>query len=109
MAQQVHTQFIDDLDGAEAAGTVSFALDGASYEIDLSSAHSSELHATLDQYIAHARRVTPRRGSRGGRRRGNAVDTAKVREWAKDHGIDIKERGRVPATVTEQYRAAVGA
>jgi hypothetical protein len=107
MAQQIQTLFVDDLDGGEAAGTVRFALDGTAYEIDLSTAHSEELHRALNQYIEHARRVgsMTRRASRGGRR-GPLVDNARVREWAREHGIDIKERGRVPASVIQEYQAA---
>ncbi|TVZ05048.1 Lsr2 family protein [Trebonia kvetii] len=108
MAQKIQTLFIDDLDGSEAAGTVHFGLDGTEYEIDLTTAHSGELRSALELYIRHARRTgTARRAPR--LRRGNdTVDTAKVREWAKEQGIEIKDRGRVPATVVEKYQAAVG-
>lgn len=107
MAQKIQTLFIDDLDGGEAEGTVRFALDGTEYEIDLSAAHSDELHNALAQYIGHARKISaaPKRAPRG-RRGADVVDTAKVREWAKNQGIDIKERGRVPGNVVEQYRLA---
>ena len=110
MAQRIQTLLIDDLDGGEAAGTVRFGLDGTEYEIDLSAAHSEELRKALERYLAHARRAggaakTAARGRRGGA----AVDTAKVREWAKGQGIEIKDRGRVPAGVVEQYQAAAGA
>lgn len=112
MAQKIQTLFIDDIDGGEAEGTVRFGLDGSEYEIDLSTTHSDELRATLQTYIAHARKLTSvaRRGTtaRTGRRT-SAIDTTAVRTWAKEQGIEIKERGRVPATVVEQYRAAVGA
>jgi hypothetical protein len=109
MAQQIQTLFIDDIDGGEAAGTVRFALDGVDYEIDLSTKHTAALHTALGKYIDHARKVGgTRRATRGaGRRNASTVDTHKVREWAKEQGIDIKERGRVPANVVEQYRAAV--
>lgn len=109
MAQRIQTLFIDDLDGSEAAGTVRFGLDGTEYEIDLSTAHSEQLRNALEQYISHARRTgTPKRASRS--QRGNStVDTAKVRDWAKEQGIEIKDRGRVPAAVVEKYQAAVGA
>jgi len=110
MAQRIQTLFIDDLDGGEAAGTVRFGLDGTQYEIDLSAAHSQELREALEQYISHARRAggIARRAARGSR--GNsAVDTAKVREWAKEQGIEIKDRGRVPANVVEKYNTAIGA
>ena len=65
------------------------------------------LHKVLAGYGTHARKAagTARRGSRG-RRGDGALDTRKIREWAKGQGIDIKERGRVPAEVIEKYQAA---
>jgi hypothetical protein len=110
MAQQIQTLFIDDIDGGDAAGTVRFALDGVDYEIDLSTKHTDELHTALDKYIGHARKVGgTRRATRGPvRRNASAVDTHKVREWAKEQGIEIKDRGRVPADVVTRYREAVG-
>lgn len=110
MAQRIQTLLIDDLDGGEAAGTVRFGLDGAEYEIDLSAAHDDELRKELQQYLAHARRTggAPRTAART-RRGGPAVDTAKVREWAKEQGIEVKDRGRIPAGVVEQYQTAAGA
>jgi nucleoid-associated protein Lsr2 len=109
MAQRIHVLLVDDLDGGEAAGTVRFGLDGTDYEIDLSAAHSGELRQALGLYVAHARRAggTGKSAARG--RRGSAVDTAKVREWAKEQGIEVRDRGRVPADVVEQYKAATGA
>jgi hypothetical protein len=109
MAQKVQTLFIDDIDGGDAEGTVRFALDGTDYEIDLSAAHSAELHQTLDGYIRHARRTGAARRAARGRAAAQALDTHKVREWAKDNGFDIKERGRVPADVVASYKAATGA
>jgi len=109
VAQKIQTLFIDDLDGGEAAGTVRFGLDGTEYEIDLSTAHTAELRATLDQYVAHARRAGAKRGSQSTRRGNDAVDIHRVREWAREHGIDIKERGRIPADVVSKYKAAGGA
>jgi hypothetical protein len=110
MAQRTQVLFIDDLDGGEAAGTVRFGLDGTEYEIDLSAAHSEELRQALGRYIGHARRTggTARSATRS-RRTSAAVDTAKVREWAKGKGIEVKDRGRVPADILEQYNAAAGA
>jgi len=110
MAQRIQTLLIDDLDGGEAAGTVRFGLDGTEYEIDLSAPHDEELRKALQRYLAHARRTggTGRNAART-RGSGGAVDTAKVREWAKEQGIEVKDRGRVPANVVEQYQAAAGA
>ncbi len=109
MAQQIQTFFVDDIDGGDATGTVRFALDGAEYEIDLSAEHTDELRTVLGKYIGHARKVGgTRRAARGGRRRASSIDTHEVREWAKGQGIDIKDRGRVPADVVIRYREAVG-
>ncbi len=108
MAQRVQTLFIDDIDGGEAAGTVRFALDGVEYEIDLSIEHTDELHTALGKYIGHARKVGGTARRRGGRRGASTIDTTAVRAWAREQGIDIKDRGRVPADVVAKYRAATG-
>ena len=106
MAHKLQTLFVDDIDGSEAEGTVRFGLDGADYEIDLSQAHREELRRTLASYVAHARKISTRRPR--GYRASSAVDTHKVREWAKEQGIEIKERGRVPAGIVDKYRKAAG-
>jgi hypothetical protein len=111
MAQKIQTLFIDDIDGGEAEGTVRFALDGTDYEIDLNARHTEDLRNTLANYVAHARKVggTARRGTARGGRRPSAVDTVAVRTWARENGIDIKDRGRVPADVVAKYQASAGA
>ncbi len=111
MAQKIQTLFIDDIDGGTAEGTVRFALDGAAYEIDLSAKHGDELRQALATYIGHARKVGGARRSSAtpGRRGASATDTHAVREWARGAGIDIKDRGRVPADVVAKYKAAVAA
>lgn len=111
MSQKIQVAFIDDLDGSEAVGTVSFALDGTAYEIDLSKKHTAELNAALAPFISSARKTTS-----AGRRKGAVssngskrnTDTAAIRDWAAGQGISLKSRGRVPADVVEKYRAAVG-
>ena len=109
MAQKIQALFIDDIDGSEAEGTVRFGLEGTDYEIDLSVAHREELDKALATYIAHGRKVAgPRRNARGGRRSASATDTHKVRAWAREQGIEIKERGRIPANIVAQYSEATG-
>lgn len=110
MVQKIQTLFIDDIDGGAAEGTVRFGLDGTEYEIDLNAKHTEELRKVLANYAAHGRKAggTTRRTSRGRRPDAGAVDTAKVREWAKESGYDIRDRGRVPANVVEKYKAAMG-
>jgi Lsr2 len=108
LAQKIQAVFVDDIDGGEAEGTIRFGLDGVGYEIDLSVAHSEELHKALAPYIAHARKAGGTRRAARGRRDGSAIDTHKVREWARGQGIEIKQRGRVPADIVEKYRQATG-
>ncbi len=102
VAQKIQTLFIDDLDGSEAEGTVRFGLDGAEYEIDLNAGHAQELRDALARYIAAARRAA--RGARRGS--ANGLNTTEVREWARAQGIEVKDRGRVPAELVVKFKAA---
>jgi hypothetical protein len=111
MAQKVQTLLIDDLDGGEAESTLRFGLDGAEYEIDLSARHAEALRKALEPYVSAARRASGsvvRRPSRSGRRAATAagLDSTSVREWAKAQGIEVKDRGRVPAELVVKFRAA---
>jgi hypothetical protein len=107
MAQKIQVLFTDDIDGGEAEGTVRFAIDGTSYEIDLSAQHGEELRAIFTSYITHARKVTgTTRGASRSARKPAAIDTVAARAWARENGYDIKERGRVPAAVVTKYREA---
>ena len=112
MAQKIQTLFIDDIDGGAAEGTVRFALDGTDYEIDLNAKHSEELRSAIGKYVNHARKVgSLRRAGRGaGRagRAGSALNTTEIRNWAREQGYDIKDRGRVPADLVAKYQAATG-
>jgi nucleoid-associated protein Lsr2 len=106
VAQKIQTLLIDDLDGSAAEGTVRFGLDGTGYEIDLNARHARELRDALARYVNAARRVS--RPSRGGRR-GAAGDlnAVEIRQWARAQGIEVKDRGRVPADLIVKFRAAI--
>lgn len=110
MAQKIHIVLEDDLDGSEASETVSFALDGTSYEIDLNDANAAKLRDALAPYIGHARRVTsgPRRGRKpsAASANGSGSSAKEVREWARANGYDVPERGRIPSEVRQAYDAA---
>ncbi len=109
VAQKIQTLFIDDLDGSEAEGTVRFGLDGTDYEIDLNAKHTKELRDALARYVGAARRAggTARRPTRGGRRgSANGLNPTEVREWAKSQGIEVKDRGRVPAELVVKFKEA---
>jgi Lsr2 len=107
MAQKMHTVFIDDLDGSEAQTTVRFGLDGTDYEIDLNSAHAQEFGDAIAKYTGAGRKVSSAtRASRGPRRDSSAPSPAVVREWAKDQGIDVRDRGRVPSELVIRFQEA---
>jgi hypothetical protein len=114
VAQRIETIFIDDLDGSEASTTIRFGLDGADFEIDLNAAHADELRKTAELYMEAGRKVssTARRTGRPVGRRGTAgsgPSSSEVRDWAKDQGYDVKERGRIPAELVIKFQAAADA
>jgi hypothetical protein len=114
VAQKVQVLLVDDLSGGEADESVTFALDGATYEIDLSSQNADKLRDVLADYVEAGRKV----GGRSSRGRGRTAsrgpvaavstsqDTAKIRAWAKDNGYEVNDRGRVPASIREAYEKA---
>jgi hypothetical protein len=110
VAQRTLVQLVDDLDGTEATTTVEFALDGKSYQIDLSDKNAAQLREALEPFIEVARRP----GGRGRRSSGRQAQTSRtlgsdrehsaaVREWARANGWDVADRGRIPANVLEAY------
>ena len=112
MAKKVTVTLVDDFDGEGAADeTVEFALDGVTYEIDLSAKNAKALRAELKKWVESGRRV-------GGRRRGRtaspargraAIDreqSAAIREWARRNGHNVSTRGRIPADVIDAFHAA---
>ena len=101
---------MDDLDGSEAEGTIRFGLDGTEYEIDLNAEHAQALRDVLARYVKAGRRAGS--GRRPARRRRKApaggLNTTDVREWAKAQGIEVKDRGRIPAELVVKFQAATG-
>ena len=109
MAQKVHIVLEDDLDGSPATETVSFGLDGKTYEIDLNDKNAGKLRDALAQYVGAGRSI-------GGARRGGRKSTSsatnlgpsarEVRDWARSNGFDVPDRGRIPADVRTAFDAA---
>ncbi|RKN42938.1 histone-like nucleoid-structuring protein Lsr2 [Streptomyces hoynatensis] len=114
MAQKVQVLLLDDLSGGEAEETVTFALDGKTYEIDLNSENADKLRSALEPYVKAGRRAGGGRAARGRGGRaaapsggtGGSQDTAKIRAWAKENGYEVNDRGRVPANIREAYEKA---
>ncbi|MFI0817298.1 Lsr2 family protein [Streptomyces sp. NPDC021098] len=101
MAQRVVVTLSDDLDGGEAEETVTFGLDGKSYEIDLTAANASKLRDTLAPFVEAGRKRA--RSGKTYRRTSVAPDPAAVRAWARSHGMEVPPRGRIPKKVYEAF------
>jgi Lsr2 len=106
MAQRTEIVLTDDIDGSPANETVSFGIDGVHYEIDLTAGHAAELRVALEPYIAVARKAggPPRRAASAARPARH--DQSDVRTWARENGLQISGRGRIPAEVIARYEAA---
>lgn len=105
MARRVSIELVDDIDGSNAVETVSFALDGTTYEIDLNKKNGAKLRDALAGFIASGRKVgrarsTAKKASAGG------SSAAEVRAWAQSNGYKVPDRGRIPADVREAFDAA---
>lgn len=110
MAQRVHIVLEDDLDGTVATESVSFGLDGASYEIDLNEKNAAKLREVLSGYVGHARKVGAAKGRRGRRTSSAAANDGhsarEIRDWARSNGMKVPDRGRVSAKVRQAFDAA---
>lgn len=111
MAQHVNVVLVDDLDGSPADETVTFSLDGVSYEIDLTAANADRRRDGFQEWLQSARRVS------GSRKRGNRTATKQstvgasnstIREWARANGHEVSERGRIKAEIVDAFNGANG-
>lgn len=111
MARKTLIQLVDDLDGTTLTDgkgkTVTFALEGASYEIDLSQAHVDELTETLAPYVAAGRKVSGRKSTvSASEAKSDPAELQKIRDWAGKNGHTVSSRGRISAAVRDAYNAA---
>lgn len=110
MAKKVQVLLVDDIDKSSPADeTVSFSLDGVSYEIDLTSENASKLRDDLAVWIGHAERTGGRRStgrSASAKSSGRKADLGSVRAWARENGHQVSDRGRISAEVQAAYDKA---
>ena len=108
--QRVQVSLVDDLDQSAADETVRWGLDGREYEIDLNHKHASELRKLIKSYADHARKVVRGRGRPSAlHRSGTQIDREQsraIRQWAKDRGLQVPDRGRIPESIRNDYAAA---
>jgi hypothetical protein len=108
MAQKVQVVLVDDVDGGTADETVTFALDGVTYEIDLTTANAAKLREAMAPWLGAARRVGGRSrtpGRRAGGARSAGGKNTEIREWARSAGYSVSDRGRIPAEVKAAFDA----
>lgn len=110
MAQRVQVILEDDIDGGDATETITFGLDGVTYEIDLNDKNATALRDALAGYVGAGRRVAGRRssGKSSSPSRSNSNELAKMREWARSNGYDVSDRGRISQKVRDAYAQANG-
>jgi len=108
MAKRVQVIHTDDLDGSEAAETITFSLEGVSYSIDLSADNATKLRNAFAPYIAAGERDRSSSARRSGSSRRKTTGTAatEIRAWAASQGMQVSARGRVSAEVREAYERA---
>lgn len=112
MAQKVTVTLTCDLRhprGAEVEGqeNIRFSVNGTAYEVDVCEKHANDLRKAVGPFTQAARKVAAQRGSRPRRRSpGGASRSSDIRDWAKTQGIEVSERGRIPAVVVDKYEAA---
>ncbi len=111
MAQKTVVELVDDLDGGEADETVTFALDGVDFLIDLSTENASRLRETLAEYVGSARRTAGRKAGRQTKASGGnngMPDTQAIREWARSQGETVAQRGRISHDLLVRFQEAHG-
>ena len=112
MAQKVIREFVDDIDGSEAERTFTFAVDGTDYEIDLSTQNIKEFHEAIAGFVESARKVKASGNSRQARKVStrdsgrSREQTQAVREWARQQGHRVNDRGRIPAAIQQAFDQA---
>jgi Lsr2 len=104
MATKVTVALEDDLDGGPADETVRFRVGGTEYEIDLNNKNAAAFRKQLAPFVEHARRAG--RGQRRPRTSSSRQRSGDIRAWANAQGMAVSDRGRIPASVVEQYEAA---
>ena len=116
MAKRVIHELIDDINGQAADETVTFALDGVQYQIDLTSKNAAKLRNALAPFVAAGTKIG-RGGITGGRgrdargrgsSRSDRAQNQAIREWATTKGIPVSDRGRIKQEIVDRYRAEAG-
>jgi len=110
MAKRTIVSVVDDIDGYEGPDvrTVTFSIEGATYEIELGSANNALLDNALEPFISAARPVAAQSGrARQTAKSGPAASA--IRSWARENGLQVPDRGRIPSALREDFLKSQGA
>lgn len=106
---------VDDIDGTELKDgqgeTVTFTYEGTEYSIDLSNKNKKKLDDALAPFVGNATKLGGRRTQRStssgtSSARTDRTQLQAMRDWARDHGYKVSDRGRVSQEIQEAYHAA---
>jgi len=110
MVMATRTILVDDLDGTEAFRTIRFAFDGKLFEIDLSREHYDSFKHGLTPWMDAAREVSKFSSSKAAKAPGgnyrNGKQNKKIRDWGREQGLEVPERGIIPRSLVAAYDAA---
>ncbi len=113
MAVRYETRYVDDIDGAaldnDEVQSIAFSFDGKDYSIDLSAANAEAFREAVSPFLNAATKVAPGNKRKTARKAASSVsvgETRLIREWARNNGYTVSDRGRIPADVMEAYAAA---
>lgn len=110
MAQKTIVELIDDLDGGTADESIRFGLDGVEYAVDLSEGNAQRLREALEPFVAHARRASGRKQRSTARpavkSSGDREQNQAIREWARQEGHEVSDRGRIPQSLIVRFQEA---
>lgn len=100
MGRREITEYYDDIDQTPLKESelhvVEFSIDGRDYVLDLSRVNLQRFHDTLRPFLTAAREVPD----------DEREDPSEVRQWARNQGMDIAHRGKIPFAIVDAYRKA---
>ena len=110
MAARTLIQLIDDMDGGEADTTITFGYEGKTYEIDLSKKNADKLHKAINPFVEKARRVGALRSTKPSTSKPSVRNSrerlVEIREWARENGHHVSDRGRIAGEIVAAFEAA---
>lgn len=107
MARRTTVELIDDIDGGAADETIEFSVNGKAWIIDLNTTNAQQFYEQLDGWQRYARRAGSGRTAAPSRKH-DPEFLNRVREWARENGHEVSDRGRIKGTIMDAYREAHG-